>query len=88
MNNNHENDNNENLGFTYQARKQGEVLIYHHGRLATTLRGESAMEFIAFLDECEGSDFAAQQQLMARITGNYKHGNERTAMNHSRNRGK
>jgi hypothetical protein len=73
------NNSNEDLGFTYQARKQGEVLIYHHGRLATTLRGEAAMEF---LDECEGGDLAATQQLMARVTGNYKHGNERTAMNH------
>ncbi|MBK6594951.1 MAG: hypothetical protein IPG23_20820 [Burkholderiales bacterium] len=26
------------------------------------------------------------QQLMARVTGNYKHGNERTASSHPRNR--
>ncbi len=31
-------------------------------------------------------EFAEQQQAMARLTGNYKRGNERTAKNHPRNR--
>jgi hypothetical protein len=31
-------------------------------------------------------DSGDPQELMARITGNYRHGNERTAMNHPRNR--
>ena len=73
------------LGFTYCIieQKQGEVRIHHHERLATTLRGTDAQEF---LEECENGDSASQQQLMARVTGNYKHGNERTASNHPRNK--
>lgn len=73
----------EDLGFAYRARKSGEVEILHHGRLASTLRGADARDF---LTEAEASDFAGGQQLMARLTGNYKRGNERTASRHPRNR--
>lgn len=70
-------------GFTWRATKGGEVHVSHHGRLATTLRGMAAAEFLA---EAEDADDAAMQQLMARVTGNYRHGNERTARDHPRNR--
>lgn len=66
-------------GFEYQVRG-GEVRITHHGRPATTLRGTTAMRF---LDDVESED---PQQLMARVTGNYKRGNERAAKQHPRNR--
>lgn len=71
------------LGFTFRLKKSGEVEILHRGKLASTLRGTDALDFIA---EVESGEFADGQQLMARITGNYKHGNERTASNHLRNR--
>jgi hypothetical protein len=71
------------LGFTYRARKNGDVELLHHGRLATTLRG---LEAVDFRQDVADSTDAAAQQLMARLTGNYKHGNERTAKNHPRNR--
>jgi hypothetical protein len=71
------------LGFTWQRMKNGEVRVLHHGRLASTLRGHDAAEF---LSEAESSDNAAMQQSMARLTGNYKHGNERLAASHPRNR--
>jgi len=80
------NDNdqdNGDLGFTWQRMKNGEVRVLHHGKLASTLRGRDAEEFLA---EADGADDAAMQQLMARLTGNYKHGNERTAAAHPRNR--
>ncbi|GAA2620233.1 hypothetical protein [Streptomyces vastus] len=67
-------------GFQYEAHPDGTVRITHHGRPATTLRGPRADEF---LTEVESSD---PQLAMARWTGNYKHGNERTARNHPRNR--
>lgn len=57
-------------GFTFQRRKDGTVVITHHGRTAATLRGKKAEQFIAKL----GGD---DQGLMARMTGNYKRGNER-----------
>lgn len=61
-------------GFVWTARKDGRVEIHHQGRLAATLRGAQAAAFqveIAKLDETAG------QQRMARLTGNYKRGNER-----------
>ena len=74
----------EDLGFTYRARKSGVVEVLHRGRLAASLRGVAAQEFTA---EVESGGFSDAQQLMARLTGNYKHGNERAAKNHPRNRG-
>ena len=71
------------LGFTFLLKKSGEVELLHRGKLASTLRGTDAMDFIA---EVESGEFADAQQLMARMTGNYKHGNERTASSHPRNR--
>lgn len=60
-----------------------QVVIYHGDRLATTLRGAQATKF---LSKAEAASEQAQQQLMARVTGNYKHGNERQAQSHPRNR--
>lgn len=71
------------LGFTYRVRKNGEVEIFHHGRLASTLRGNDADDF---KQETQDETSAEAQQLMARVTGNYKHGNERRASQHPRNR--
>jgi len=73
------------LGFTFRQLKGGEVQVLQSGRLASTLRGTEA---IAFLAEVQSNDFAGVQQIMARLTGNYKRGNERLAGNHSRNRRK
>ena len=70
------------LGFTYRIRKSGEIEIRQRGRVAAILRGAVAADFLA---EAEG-DFAAGQQAMARLTGHYKHGNERVARQHPRNR--
>jgi hypothetical protein len=67
-------------GFTYRVRKNGDVELLHHGRLATVLRGAAAAHFLI---DVESDD---PQELMARLTGNYKHGNERTAKSHPRNR--
>jgi hypothetical protein len=69
-------------GFEYTVRADGTVLIRHHGRAATTLRGGRAAEFLA---EVDGGD---PQEVMARWTGNYRHGNERTAKRHPRNAGR
>jgi hypothetical protein len=70
-------------GFTFLVKKDGSVVVHHRGKLAATLRAQAAAEFV---DEIEGADLHSQQQLMARLTGNYKHGNERTASAHPRNR--
>ena len=66
-------------GFDYETRG-GEVVITHHGRRATVLRGAAASRFVADVED--GVD---EQELMARVTGNYRRGNERMAKNHPRN---
>lgn len=76
-------NNDADLGFTYRSRKTGDIQVLHHGKLAAILRGTDAADFIA---EVTAGDDADAQQLMARITGNYKRGNERTASEHPRNR--
>ncbi len=69
-------------GFTYAVTASGEVIISHRGVRATVLRGRRAADF---LDDVEAGD---DQALMARLTGNYRRGNERTARDHPRNRGR
>jgi hypothetical protein len=67
-------------GFTFRVRKNGEVELRHHGRPAGVLRGAVAARFLVDVEEDD------PQELMARLTGNYRHGNERTAREHPRNR--
>jgi hypothetical protein len=57
-------------GFRYECNGDT-VVIFHHGTKATTLRGNAAAKFLTDVDR--GDD----QLLMARLTGNYKRGNER-----------
>ena len=71
------------LGFEFRGDARHGVSVLHRGRPAATLRGRAAEKFLA---DCERLDAAGRQQLMARITGNYRHGNERTARRHARNR--
>ncbi|WP_243233317.1 hypothetical protein [Microbacterium sp. CIAB417] len=67
-------------GFAYVVHGQ-DVVITHHGARAGVLRGAKAT---AFLDAVDETDL---QLLMAKATGNYRHGNERTAKRHPRNQG-
>jgi len=66
-------------GFRFDERRT-EVAITHHRRHAVTLRGAAASRFLAAVDA--GED---EQELMARVTGQYRRGNERTARSHPRN---
>jgi hypothetical protein len=69
-------------GFGFEERADGSVLIVHHGRQAAVLRGGRAARF---RQEVAAGD---PQLVMARWTGNYRHGNERAARQHPRNRGR
>ena len=60
----------EPSGFSFVRRKNGDVVISHHGREAAVLRGVPAERFVA-------RAAADPQAAMARSTGNYKRGNER-----------
>lgn len=68
----------EPRGFEYKERG-GTVVITHHGREAVVLRGPRAQRFLIEVVQ-------NPQLVMARWTKNYKHGNERQARNHPRNR--
>ena len=76
-------DESGDLGFTVEARAN-EITIFHHGRRAAVLRGREADRFRSKLERLSQAEL---QQLMARLTGNYKRGNERVAKRHPRNRG-
>ncbi len=64
----------DDAAFAYQTRKSGEVEISYHGRPVTTLRDEAATKFVNRID---GLGDPEAQHLMARVTGNFKRGNER-----------
>lgn len=62
----------EPSGFEYSVRKNGDVVIAHLGRQAAVLRKRQAQRFLSLVETRD------PQLLMARMTGNYKRGNERT----------
>ena len=60
--------------FSYRVTKNKKVFISYHGKKVTTLSGSKAEKFIA---EIEGADGKESQLVMARVTGNFKRGNEK-----------
>jgi hypothetical protein len=78
-----EKEPNKPTGFVWSVKKSGDVEIFHHGILATVLRGEAANKAVNSLNAATPEE---QQEILARVTGNYKRGNERQAKNHPRNR--
>ncbi len=65
------------IQFAYEARKDGDVRVYWNGKPVVILRGEKAARFLAQMSEA-GTE-GEEQLLMARVTGNFKRGNERLA---------
>ncbi len=60
--------------FVHRVTKDGKVLISWQGRVVTTVAGKPAAKLI---DRLERADRREVQHLLARATGNFKHGNER-----------
>ncbi len=60
--------------FSYRALKDGKVLIYWHDKHVTTVAGKSAAKLFS---KIEGADAPTVQLALAKITGNFKRGNER-----------
>ena len=63
------------MSFTWAATKDGLVRISWQGKVVTTLAGDRATRF---LEQVEHADEDAEQLLLARVTGNFKRGNERS----------
>ncbi len=61
--------------FGYRTSKDGQVFIQYRGRQVLTLRGDDARRLLARLADLDG---AGQQLALAKVTGNFKHGNERS----------
>lgn len=59
--------------FSWSASRDGKVFISWRGKLVTTLQGKPASKFLARI---AGLDEHAAQLLLARVTGNFKRGNE------------
>lgn len=60
--------------FTFLVTKAGQVLVSRGGREVVTVSGRAAARLIPLL----GIDDDTDQDLLARATGNYRRGNERT----------
>jgi hypothetical protein len=60
--------------FSYRETKDGSVMINWHGKRAGILTGARAARFLRAVD---GADPERLQIEMARVTGNFKRGNER-----------
>jgi hypothetical protein len=61
-------------GFTWSARKDGEIAISRDGRVVTVVRGSSAQRLAVRLVDATPDEI---QHRLARATGNYRRGNER-----------
>ena len=68
------------LGFN-DTQQGAAIHIRHHGKAAATLRGDKALAVSKKLADASPKE---QQHLMARLTGNYKRGNERAGRRHPR----
>jgi len=60
--------------FSFRVTKNGDVFIYWGKVHATTLRAGEAAKFLRSVEMATEYE---QQSLMARVTGNFKRGNER-----------
>ena len=70
------------LGFSFQI-KDSKVIIFRGGSKISVIGGKQAMDFINIYENLTDDEL---QQRIARLSGNYKRGNERLARNHYRNR--
>lgn len=71
----------DSLEFDYRANKEGKVFITWQGKQVMILKGASAQKFLAQIEALEETE---AQLLMAKLTGNFKRGNERLAKSSGR----
>jgi len=60
--------------FQYKITKNGKVLIYRNHKLIKIVKGKWSQDFI---NSCQGLDDESIQLSLAKVTGHYKHGNEK-----------
>ncbi len=64
----------DNEVFTYFSTGNGKVFIHWYGKQIKILSGDQARQFVDKISRLEHKD---AQLLMAKLTGNFKRGNER-----------
>ena len=62
--------------FSYKLGKEGKVLIYHYDKQIKVISGKKSKSLI---EKLEWSNEDEEQMVLAKITGNFKRGNERKA---------
>lgn len=70
-----------NLGFSYEIAGQF-VTFYRHGQKIRQIKGLERQKFLEYTQKHSKEKIQIQ---IAKLTGNYKRGNERKARNHPRN---
>lgn len=60
--------------FSYQITKDKKVRLFYRNKEIKMLSENTAISFISKIENCSISE---QQLVMAKITGNFKHGNEK-----------
>ncbi len=60
--------------FSYRATKDGKIFLYWRGKQIKILKGSAAQDFLADIADVDRRE---EQLIMAKVTGNFKHGNER-----------
>ncbi len=60
--------------FSYKISKDNKVFLLWYGKQVMILKGKESEKFIARIS---GADFQEAQLIMAKVTGNFKRGNER-----------
>lgn len=76
-------DNKENIDkrnildeevFSYRVSKDNKVFISWHDKQIMILKDKESQKFLSKIEKTEGKQ---AQLIMAKITGNFKHGNEK-----------
>lgn len=60
--------------FSYSVSKDKKIFIYWHGKLVMILKDKDSKKFLARIENAEQKE---AQLVMAKVTGNFKHGNEK-----------
>lgn len=64
----------EDEAFTYKEAKDSRVIIYHYGKQVMILKGKKAGQLLKRLNNATAEE---QQLALAKVTGNFKRGNEK-----------
>jgi hypothetical protein len=61
--------------FSYVVSKDNKIFIDWYGKQVTILKGKESEKFLARIEHANPKE---KQLIMAKVTGNFKHGNEKS----------